>query len=243
MHELLERSIREASHHFQNFLIHEYARRGFLHGLDARLKFVATLILVVLAVSTFELGKLLVIFATVIALTLFSGIGFRTILRRSWLFTLFSFIVVLPFALSDVLYVVTFTFRVFIAIAAMQLFVATTPFGEVCAALKYFRVPKVLVDSIWLAYRYVILLFSDLLAILLARESRRVSKGSHLDVWRKGGEAVGLFFLRSFERAERIQLAMVARGDVSWDRNWKIGGNELIFCAIVAFAALWWAII
>jgi len=243
MHELLERTIKEASSYFQNFLIHEYSKKSALHAVDARIKLVATIIFIVLAVSTFNLEKVLLVLIFLITISAVTGLSLRSIAGRIWLFTLFSFIVVLPISLSNPTYAVTFTLRVATSLVAIQMLVMTTSFAEICLALRSFRVPEVFVSALWLAYRYAVLMFRELLSILLARESRRVSKGSHMDVWRKGGEAVGLFFLRSFEKAEKVQLAMEARGEALNHYRGKLKMLDFVYATIVAFTVFWWVII
>lgn len=243
MHELLERTIKEASGYFQNFLIHEYSKKSALHAVDARIKLIATIIFIVLAVSTFNLEKVLLVLIFLTAISAVTGLSLRSIAERIWLFTLFSFIVVLPISISNPAYAVTFTLRVATSLVAIQMLVMTTSFAEICLALRSFRVPEVFVSALWLAYRYAVLMFRELLSILLARESRRVSKGSHMDVWRKGGEAVGLFFLRSFEKAEKVQLAMEARGEGLNHYHGKLKMLDFVYATIVAFTVFWWVII
>lgn len=243
MHEVLEKTIREASSYFQNFLVHEYSLKGVLHDVDARVKLLTTALFVVLAVSTFNVEKILVVLISLLIIAKFASVSFTSLLSRIWLFSLFSFIVVLPISLTNPSYAAIFTLRVATSLIAIQLLIMTTPFSDVCYALRWLRLPETFVSALWLAYRYSLMLFSDLLTILMARESRRVSKGSHLDVWRKGGEAVGLFFVRSFEKAERIQLAMMSRGDKIWVYRKRFERVDFIYTALVAFVALWWVII
>ncbi|MET1125110.1 MAG: cobalt ECF transporter T component CbiQ [Archaeoglobaceae archaeon] len=240
MHELLERTLKEASQYFRDFLVHEYVKKSSLHNVDARLKFLVSIIFVLLVLLTFEIAKILVVTLSILAIAIASGVSVRILLKRSWLFTFFSFLILLPASLNNFEYLAAFVLRVMTSILAVQLFVVTTPFSEVCAALRWFRVPKTIVDSVWLTYRYAILLFNDLLSILLARASRRVSKGSHLDVWRHGGKAVGTFFLRAFERAEMVELATKARGNLDWKRNWKLKEEDAIYACIAAVVVYWW---
>uniref|UniRef100_A0A7C2NGC4 Cobalt ECF transporter T component CbiQ n=1 Tax=Archaeoglobus fulgidus TaxID=2234 RepID=A0A7C2NGC4_ARCFL len=243
MHELLERTIREASGYFQNFLIHEYSKKSALHAVDARVKLLATIIFIVLAVSTFKLEKVLLVLIFLAIISAVTGLSLISLAGRIWLFTLFSFIVVIPISLSDPAYLITFTLRVAASLLAIQMLVMTTSFSEICLALRYFRVPELFVSALWLAYRYAILMFRELLGILIARESRRVSKGSHMDVWKKGGEAMGLFFLRSFEKAERVQLAMEARGETLNHYHGKLKKLDFVYATILVFTVFWWVII
>jgi len=77
----------------------------------------------------------------------------------------------------------------------------------------------------------------------MARESRRVAKGSHLDLWRKGGESIGLFFIRSFEKAERVQLAMLARGDEIAYYRGRLRKVDFIYLLLLTFVVVWWVVI
>jgi len=243
MHELLERTIKEASKYFQNFLVHEYARKTALHKVDARLKLLSTLILVILAVSTFSFEKVLLLNLFLLAISFAAGISLGRILERIWLFTLFSFLVILPVSFSNPQYLLTFTLRVAASMVAIQLLIMTTSFSEICSAFRFFRIPETFVSAMWLAYRYTTIMLMELLTILLARESRRVSKGSHMDALKKGSEALGLFFLRSFERAERIQLAMEARGERINHRYGKLKMVDAVYAAIVLTTIFWWVVI
>ncbi|MCS7121818.1 MAG: hypothetical protein NZ895_04365 [Archaeoglobaceae archaeon] len=240
MYELTEKILKESVKYFQNFFIHEYYKKSFLHFVDVRIKFLTALIFVMLAVTTFNFEKVLFLLFSILAIAKAAGIDIKNLIRRSYLFPAFSFIVLIPTNLS---YAAIFSLRVFTAIIILQLLVITTPFNEICAALRYFKFPRSLVESMWISYRYILSLFFDLLTTLIARESRRVSKIGYLDVWKKGGKAVGTFFLKSIEKSEKVELAILARGKAVWKKDWKIKSNDLVFLAIVAFVVFWWWLI
>lgn len=243
MHELLEKTIKEASNYFQNFFVHEYHHKSILHEIDPRVKLISTILFVVLIVSTFSLSKVVTILIFLLIISAILGLNLKKVISRIWLFTFFSLIVVLPISIQDPLYGITFTLRVTASLIAIQMLIMSTSFADMCSTLQYFHIPRTFVSALWIAYRYAVLMFRELFAILLARESRRVTKGSHMDVWRKGGESIGLFFLRSFERAERIQLAIESRGEKPVEYRGKIKKLDLIYSTIVAFTAVWWVII
>ncbi|MDI9611358.1 MAG: cobalt ECF transporter T component CbiQ [Archaeoglobales archaeon] len=240
MHVVLEKTLKNASSYFQNFLIHEYGVRGTLHAIDARVKLLSSFSFVILAVSTFDLEKLLFLLISLLAVSVILGVNLKSLFKRVWLFTVFSFIVVSPFLLQNPEYPFLFTLRVLITLISLQLLVMTTSFAEICFAMRSFKIPQLFVHALWLAYRYILVVFQDIVSILLARESRRVAKGSHRDLWKKGGEAIGLFFLRSIERAERIQLAMASRGEKIFEMRAKVGMLEIIYITLSAFIILWW---
>ncbi|TDA26432.1 MAG: cobalt ECF transporter T component CbiQ [Archaeoglobi archaeon] len=239
MHVVIERTLKNASSYFQNFFLQDYPTKGTLHSIDPRVKLLSTLLFVILAVSTFEPKKLIFLLFSLIAISAILGLNLRRLFSRVWLFSLFSFVVVLPLLLQDPKYPFLFTLRVLIALISVQMLIMSSSFAEICSALRSLKVPEVFVQGLWLAYRYIIVVFQDIINILLARESRRVSKGSHMDLWKRGGESVGLFFLRSIERAERVQLAMASRGDKIFGVRSKFGILEIIYIALSLFIVLW----
>uniref|UniRef100_A0A7J2TL73 Cobalt ECF transporter T component CbiQ n=1 Tax=Archaeoglobus fulgidus TaxID=2234 RepID=A0A7J2TL73_ARCFL len=240
MHLLLERTLKNASEYFQNFLIHEYSRKATIREIDARIKFLSAVVFVLLAVSTFDLKKLLFLLFSVLTVSAVLGLSLKELLKRVWLFTAFSFFIVLPFFFSNPVYPFIFATRVFISLLSIQMLVMSTNFYEICSALKSLKVPETFVKSLWIAYSHIVLMFRDLMNIMLARESRRVAKGNHREIWKRGGEALGLFFLRSMERAEIIQMAMTSRGEKVIAERGKFGIVEISYIAIVAFISLWW---
>ncbi|MEM1578083.1 MAG: CbiQ family ECF transporter T component [Archaeoglobaceae archaeon] len=243
MHVLLERTLKNASYYFQNFFVHEYRAKGAIHEIDARVKLISAVIFVLLAVSTFEVAKLAFLLSSLLITSIILGLNLKKILQRIWIFGAFSFIVVSPFLLSNPSYPFLFTLRVLISLIAVQMVVMSTNFYDLCSSLKALRIPETFVHALWIAYHYTILLFQDIINIVLARESRRVAKTSHRELWRKGGEAVGLFLLRNLERSERIQLAMISRGEKIVVKKAKLGTLEISYIAIVAFIAVWWTML
>ena len=73
------------------------------------------------------------------------------------------------------------------------------------------RLPVVMLTTLALMYRYLPLLTEESRRMQRARASRTFLPGKRL-AWRNLSEILGRLFLRSAERAERIYLAMCARG-------------------------------
>jgi cobalt/nickel transport system permease protein len=97
------------------------------------------------------------------------------------------------------------------AITAMILLSATTPFPNLLHALERLRVPRIFVMLASFAYRYLFVLVDEAERMERARDSRCYT-GRWL--WHAGvvGQTIGMLFLRSYERAERVYAAMVSRG-------------------------------
>jgi cobalt/nickel transport system permease protein len=89
----------------------------------------------------------------------------------------------------------------------------TTPFTEILAALRWFRVPAVVTDTLGFMYRYVFLLWEEFSAMRLSARARGGLWGWRRE-WQATGTITAQVFLRAYDRAQRIQQAMQARGGV-----------------------------
>ncbi len=87
----------------------------------------------------------------------------------------------------------------------------TTPFAELVQALRRLRVPSVMLTTLVLLYRYLPVLAEESRRMDRARASRTFSRNRRL-AWQNLGTILGRLFARAADRAERIYLAMCARG-------------------------------
>ncbi|MFI9404370.1 cobalt ECF transporter T component CbiQ [Nocardia sp. NPDC052316] len=88
---------------------------------------------------------------------------------------------------------------------------ATTTVRELPAGLSRLRVPGMIVTIVVLMLRYVDLLLEEAGRMRLAR----ISRGDDPRTLRQAGataRGAGTLFLRSYERGERVHLAMLSRG-------------------------------
>jgi cobalt ECF transporter T component CbiQ len=87
----------------------------------------------------------------------------------------------------------------------------TTPFNRVLDALKWYRVPTILVDTIAMTYRYAFLLIDEFQRMRDAARSRGGLRG-YGKAQRSTAMILAQVILRAYDRAGRIQQAMVSRG-------------------------------
>ena len=93
---------------------------------------------------------------------------------------------------------------------AVYLLIATTGMERVCAALRQLHVPRVLVTTILLTYRYIVLLLQEGNRISTAYALRAPGeKGIHFRAW---GSLLGQLLLRSVDRAQLVYESMMLRG-------------------------------
>jgi cobalt/nickel transport system permease protein len=211
-----------------------------VHRLDARVKLVLA-VAFILSASLLPVGSwlaLLALTALCWAAILASGVGLGRMLRRSLLALPFLAVAVtiifsapgrpvfsipLGFATltasdAGLLRFATIVWKSWISVQTGLLLTATTHFLEVLRALRALHLPKIMVAILSFMYRYLFILVDEAQRLLRARECRSAAReagrsgGSLLWRARVTGQLVGTLFLRSFERSERIYVAMLSRG-------------------------------
>jgi cobalt/nickel transport system permease protein len=125
---------------------------------------------------------------------------------------------------------------------------ATTPVPDLLAGLSRLRVPAVLVAIIGFMIRYL-----DVIADELGRMRTAMVARGHDPRWlwqaRPIASSVGTLFVRSYERGERVHLAMAARGftgtmpdlgtAATRPHDVAAAGVVVLVAASTAAAALW----
>lgn len=201
-----------------------------VHRLDPRAKIVAFVAITVIAVSApLELWPVYVVCALALAaLALTARVGLGEIWRRGrW---------VLPLVLAVGIFVplvrtggtahelgpltvheaglavfATVAIKACIGVCSAVLLTATTSFPDVLSGLEAMRMPGVLVLIASLMYRYLYVIVEELGRMRAALGARAYRPRSALQAGAIGRLASALF-LRSYERGERVHLAMLARG-------------------------------
>lgn len=88
---------------------------------------------------------------------------------------------------------------------------ATTEPRELLTGLERLRVPHQLVQIIGFMIRYLDVVTDEMRRMRIARESRGF-KGGGVRSWPVTARTAGALFVRSYERGERVHLAMLSRG-------------------------------
>ncbi len=88
---------------------------------------------------------------------------------------------------------------------------ASTSARDILGGLEKLRVPAPLVSIATFMLRYLNVINDELGRMKIARESRGFEERG-LRSWRILAQTVGALFIRSYERGERVYLAMLSRG-------------------------------
>jgi cobalt/nickel transport system permease protein len=98
-----------------------------------------------------------------------------------------------------------------LCVAAMLLLTWTTPFHEILGVLRRLGLPAVMLSTLALMSRYLPVLAEEARRMERARASRTFRRKRRI-LWQSLAAIIGQLFIRSADRAERIYLAMCARG-------------------------------
>ncbi len=220
-----------------------------LHLLDPRAKLLVSLLFIVLVVSShrYDLTVLLPFFCYPVLTAIQAGLSLRLIALKV--------LPVLPFVLlvgsANLLFdqqphplfgaiginggwlsVLVLVLRTVLTVSAAVLLVATTGFMDISRALHQLGMPRALVVQLFFMVRYLLVLAED--AAMAVRARRLRSFGSKGMEWRPFAAMLTHLLLRSWERAERIHMAMLARGGV-WclhtSGRFRFGSREWCYLA------------
>lgn len=243
----------------------EYSSLGsFIHRLEPRIKviaFFALIIFIVLAPqgSFFVLGAYAAIIAACILL---SRIPLLAFFRRSSaalpfiaamsLFILFarpgeplwahSFgIFQLSVSYEGLAGFFNILLKAYLCILCTLLLAFSTNFIHLLKALEKLKVPSIFIMVVSFMYRYLFILQDELEHMRQAKESRTVG-GSRWFHIRALANMLGVLFVRTYERAEEVYLAMCARGfdgTVKTIYDFKIKPKDVYFLlAVISFLFL-----
>ncbi|MPQ97279.1 cobalt ECF transporter T component CbiQ [Modestobacter sp. I12A-02628] len=98
-----------------------------------------------------------------------------------------------------------------LSVLAATVLAATTEPRALLRGLQRLHLPQVLVQILMFMVRYADVVLGELRRMRVARESRGF-RPRHVGALRVLGPAAGSLFIRSYERGERVHLAMLSRG-------------------------------
>ena len=207
---------------------------SYFHRLDARTKLIYTFIFILLVVLTsLDSWPLLGFYAGItVILILASKLPPLYVIRRS--------LIVMPFVILIAVFVpffregeiiasfniwqwnitmsdtgiqafLTIMAKSWLSILNLIWLTATTKITHILYALERLHFPRVLVMILSFMYRYIFVIVDEVMRMKQARDSRNIGS-SRLCNLRTIGNMIGILFIRSYERSERVYTAMSSRG-------------------------------
>jgi cobalt/nickel transport system permease protein len=218
-----------------------------IHRLDARAKVLVTVVYIICVVSygRYELAALFPFLVFPAAMITMSGLSAFFILRK--------IILICPLILAVGVFNPVFDREILIqlgglgitggwisfasilarsilTVGAAFILVGVTGFTAICQALEHLRLPKIFAVQLLFLYRYIFVLTEESKRASMARELRSCGKKG-LGI-RSYGTMIGHLLLRTWQRAERIHMAMLARGftgEFHTSRQTHFGAPEIRF--------------
>ena len=174
-----------------------------IHRLDPRTKVLGFAAITVVAVSTTAWLTYAACALTLVLVAALARVPPGVLIRR------------VSIVLFPVLLVALFTpsaaAKALVGALSAVLLGATTSFPDVLHALEKLKVPRVLILIASFMYRYLFVIVGEVTRMRAALLSRGYAPRHALQA-RALGRVVTALFLRSYERGERVHLAMLARG-------------------------------
>ena len=200
-------------------------RECFLHRMDNRIKILSALIFLFTLVSMVEPYLPAMFFILNLSIMIWLGIPIRKLLYPLYIASVLFVILVFttvgnpitkigPLTVTDYgLNLATLTILKILACTSLLLIIAaTTPINEISYVFSWMKIPGIVSEIIVLMVRYVDLIAEEFRTIIFAL---RAKNAFSVNWWRRiynMGMAAGIILIRSFEKAERVYMAMVARG-------------------------------
>lgn len=207
---------------------------SFLHRLDARTKFLFVLLFII-SIALTPPGSwyvFTVYFVIMATLTLAARLPITYIFRRS--LTVMPFVLMIaifiPFfksgeiagsyniwlwqinvTYSGIQVLLNILVKAWLSILSLIWLTSTTKLTHLLYALERLHFPHILVIILSFMYRYIFVIVDEIMRMKQARDSRNFG-GRKLLQLRTMGNMIGTLFIRSYERSERVYIAMVARG-------------------------------
>ena len=216
------------------FLDQHSDRDSFIHRLDPRAKAMAffSLILFVVFTPPSSLSAFLFYGGALFIIAMMSGVPLRFIFTRS--------LVIVPFVLAIGAFIpfmkegtamagyslgalkITATregallfwnilIKAYLSCLSMILLTSTTRFADLLKGFERMHFPRLIIMILSFMYRYIYLFTDELMRMKVAKDARSAGGGRWFHI-RALANMLGVFFIRAYERGERVYLAMCSRG-------------------------------
>jgi len=203
-------------------------RHSVVHSLPSHLKIIAVLFFVLVVVSTpITYWPAFVIFLTLVVSAAIAGkIAIPTLAKRALIEIPFIFFAVLmpffgtgerfelgPLNLyrDGLLAGLSIVAKGTLGVLSAVILSTTTTAREILRGLERLRLPTIMVQIASFMLRYVNVISDEMERMKIARQSRGFD-ATGVKHWKVIATSAAALFIRSYERGERVHLAMLSRG-------------------------------
>jgi cobalt/nickel transport system permease protein len=219
-------------------------KNGLLQKINPLVKLIAMITMILASLFIFNLSYLLLLCIIPIILAFTSRIPIRTFFRRATFIPIFATFITIPILFltpgqtitsanlsvstititsEGITRFLVFNVRVWFCVASLTLLVLSSGFDKMLALLSTIKTPAIIIQLFSLTYRYFFVSIHEAQSVLIAKEARTFihKKTINMRALKDLGSVVATLFIRTYERSERVYLAMKARG-FSIEKNTKI---------------------
>jgi cobalt ECF transporter T component CbiQ len=264
--DIIERTLADLSRSLEQSLFTEQltGRAGYFQSLDARVKIVATLAILIAIGLSRSLLVILGLYTLIIIIAWLSVVPVGYFVKRVWTFiplftaliaipalfmtpgprlvTLFANVAITRTGLMSATFLVL---RVAASVSMAVLLILTTPWNTTLKALGVLHIPDVVVVMIGMTYRYIHLLLHLAGDLFQARKSRMVGRLSGKTSRDLVTSSMGVLLTKSLDLSGEVYLAMQSRGLRGYPRtmdtfqmrtrDWAFAFGTALICAL----AIW----
>jgi cobalt/nickel transport system permease protein len=262
----IEKSLANISQTLEQTLFAEKISQkdGLLQRLDARVKVLALILLLLAVGLSHSLAIILALYLVLLGLAWASAVPMGFYIKRVWLFMpFFTGIIAIPAlfitpgpalmhlpldliitqtGLNSALFLLL---RVGTSVSAAVLLVLTTAWNTVLKALGVMRLPDVVVLMLGMTYRYIYLFLHTANDMFLSRQSRILRRLDGTGERRLVAASAGTLLNHSLQMSGEVYLAMQSRGFRGTPRTmdtFKMQRRDWAFAALtllITGAAIW----
>lgn len=195
-------------------VVSQWSRQsGPLHRWDARLKFLALLIfLAALGLQRSPPRVAILALPLLVALALSRLPAGGLLLRAAFVLPLSATFALVAWLMGEPARAALLLAKSFLSALAAVLLIATTPMPQLMSALDALGLPRVLVLTIQMVYRYLFVIFAKAQHMRQATLGRTGAYPQRRLLLRAGGGLMAVLFGGAHQQAEGIHQAMLARG-------------------------------
>ncbi len=227
-------------------------KRGLLQAVNPLVKLAAVVFMISASLFITNLSILAVLCFIPIFLAVASRLPMKDFLSRTAIIPLFSAVIAIPFLFmtpgtniaasslggfnlaitaEGVTRFLVFSVRVWFCVASLITLVLSTGFDKLLKLLSSIRVPNVMIQLFSLTYRYFFVSIHEAQSVLIGKEARTYNhkKTFNLQSLKDLGHILSALFIRTYERSERVYLAMKARGfDIENESKMKLPAFQAV---------------
>jgi cobalt/nickel transport system permease protein len=210
-------------------------KKGLLQSINPLAKLITIVAMIVASLFIFNLSYLVILCIIPIMLVVSSRIPIKHFFLRTAFVTLLAAVISIPsifFTTGTPIWAASlggmklamtveglsnaaiFTVRVWFCVASLISLILSTGFDKMLELLSTIKVPNVIVQLFSITYRYFFVSIHEAQSVLIAKEARTYvhKRTINMQALKDLGSVVATLFIRTYERSERVYLAMKARG-------------------------------